>query len=155
MVGVSTGAEDLAERIDAVIATWVVRCVTTVAVAWFGSLPPEVALAAEQAGQAARSEVGAAVRALLREDVDRQADTPLNLLRAAVRFPTGVLVAAGVPPVERDRFAEEVFPHDVYALVPATWADVDPSLADPGLAWSVAKVVEHRRRHQSGGSGAR
>ncbi len=38
-------------------------------------------------------------------DIDEQRTTPLALIRGAVRYPTEVLRAAGVPPVERDRFA--------------------------------------------------
>jgi hypothetical protein len=64
-----------------------------------------------------------------------------------VRFPTRVLRGAGVPPVERDPFATAAFPADDYDLSPATWADIDPALTDPGIAWSAAKAFEHKRRH--------
>ena len=40
----------------------------------------------------------------------------------------------------RDRFAEQTFPDDVYDLVPASFADVDPSLHEPGLLWGAAKA---------------
>jgi hypothetical protein len=110
-------------------------------------------LAAEEAGQRARVEVGAAVRALLEADIDAQATTPLALLRAAVRYPTAVLVAAGVPEVQRDAFAEAAFPADVYDLTPATFADIDPALAEAGLAWGAAKAWTHKRRHGGGGAG--
>ncbi|HLH46972.1 MAG TPA: hypothetical protein VKV25_07425 [Acidimicrobiales bacterium] len=142
-------AQPLADAIEAAIPTWVVRCVTTVMVAWQGAVPPDVQAAAEDAGQAARADAGAAVRVLLEADIDEQRGTPLALLRAAVRYPTAVLSNAGVPPVERDRFAEEAFPRDVYDLTPASLADIDPDLADLGIAWGAAKAMEHRRRHGS------
>ena len=44
-----------------------------------------------------------------------------------------MLEAAGVPPVVRDRFAEERFPDDVYDLLPASLAAVDPGLREPAL----------------------
>ena len=69
---------------------------------------------------------------------------------AAVRYPTAVLVGAGVPPVERDEFTERRFPEDVYDLAPATFADLDPSLHEPGLTWGAAKAHVHlaRRRRE-------
>jgi hypothetical protein len=88
------------------------------------------------------------VRELLAADIDEQRTTPLAILRgAALRYPTSVLHAAGVPPVVRDRAAEELFPDDLYDLVPASFADLDPSLADAGLRWGAAKAFEHKRRH--------
>ena len=107
-----------------------------------------VRVAAAAAGARARAEVGAEVRALLEQDIDEQRTTPLTLLRGAVRYPTEVLRAASVPPVERDRAQERLFPDDVYDLTPATFADVDPLLADPGLAWGAAKAFTHLRRHR-------
>jgi hypothetical protein len=147
MVDMDTYALALADGIDAVLATWVVRSVATIVTAWSGEVPVEVAVAAEEAGQRARAEVGGAIRDLLAADIDDQRTTPLALLRTAVRYPTEVLRAAGVPGVERDRFAEEAFPDDDYDLSPASFADIDPSLADPGLAWGAAKAFAHKRRH--------
>ncbi|MBV8160204.1 MAG: hypothetical protein JO265_04710, partial [Acidimicrobiia bacterium] len=68
----------------------------------------------------------------------------------AVRFPAAVLAAAGVPPVRRDEQQERLFPADVYDLAPATFADVDPALADVALAWGAAKAFEHLQRHKVG-----
>ncbi|HET6966195.1 MAG TPA: hypothetical protein VFH58_15570 [Acidimicrobiales bacterium] len=141
-------ASRLAEGIDQALPGWVVRCVERLLVAWRGDVPAEVRRAAEEAGQRARVEVGGAVQALLSADVDEQRSTPLALLRGAVRYPTAVLESAGVPPVQRDRFAEQAFPDDIYDLSPASLADVDLSLAETGLAWGAAKAFVHKRRHQ-------
>lgn len=111
-------------------------------------MPDDVRAAAAGAAEQARADVGPAVRELLLRDVDAQHTTPLSLLRNAVTYPTAVLEKAGVPPVERDEFARRAFPGDVYDLTPATLADVDQSLAEPGLAWGAAKAFVHRRRHQ-------
>ena len=119
--------------------------------AWAGEVPPDVATAAAAAGEQARAEVGGEVRRLLLADIDEQRTTPLALLRSAVRYPTGVLREAGVPPVHRDRFASHSFPDDDYNLSPASWADVDPKLGDLGIAWGAAKAFEHKRRHQAPG----
>jgi hypothetical protein len=86
---------------------------------------------------------------LLEADIDTQRTNPLAVLRNATALPTAALADAGIEPVARDAFAIERFPDDIYALHPATWADVDESLTDPGLRWSAAKAFEHRRRHRS------
>ncbi len=140
-------ARALADGIDAALPTWVVRSVTTLMTAWSGGLPVEVAVAAEEAGQRARVEVSAAVRQLLEADIDQQPTTPLALLRAAVRYPSEVLAAAGVPGLRRDRFTETAFPDDVYDLSPACLADIDPALADVGLAWGASKAFAYMQRH--------
>ena len=59
-----------------------------------------------------------------------------------------VLADAGVPPIVRDEFEERAFPDDVYGLAPASFADLDPALREPGLVWGAAKahVVLARRR---------
>jgi hypothetical protein len=91
--------------------------------------------------------VGGAVRSLVAADIDDQRSTPLALLRAAVRYPTDILQSAGVPPVERDPVQVRLLPNDIYDLSPASFADVDPALAEPGLMWGAAKALAHRRRH--------
>ncbi len=141
-------AARLADGVEAALPGWVERQVDRLAVAWHGQVADELADAARRAGRRARDEVGSAVRHLLETDVDAQHGNPLALLRRAVRYPTAVLEAAGVPPVERDAFAEDVFPDDVYDLVPAGFADLDPALQQPGIEWGAAKayVVLARRR---------
>lgn len=147
-------AQELVDAAEAALPAWVVRCVTERITAWSGAAPPDVVARAEEAGLRARHEVGGALRTLLAADIDDQRGTPLSLLREAVRFPTAVLEEAGVPPVERDDFAERAFPGDPYDLSPASFADVAPALAGPGLAWGAGKALAHRRRHQPGGGPA-
>ena len=131
----------LADGIEAALPGWVVRCVGR----YLPDPGPEAE--AEEAGARAAAEVGGAVRRLLALDIDEQRTTPLTILRDAVRYPADVLRAAGVPPVERDRFSQERFPDDDYDLTPAGFADIDPALAEVGLAWGAAKAWEHKRRH--------
>ena len=141
-------ADELATALDGAIAPWVDRCVVRLMTAYQGDVPSDVLAAAQDAGRRARADVGAELREFLALDVDRQATNPLAILRAAVRYPTAVLRAAGVPPVHRDDFKEQAFPDDVYDLGPATWKDVDPALQEPGIVWSAwkAKTVLDRRR---------
>jgi hypothetical protein len=139
-------AEALASGIESALPDWVIHSVERIMRAWTGDVPPDVAAAAARAACQARLETGAAVRALLASDIDEQRTTPLELLRRAATYPTSVLLQAGVPPVERDRFAEEAFPDDVYDLAAATWSDIDPALTEPGINWGAAKAFEHKRR---------
>ncbi len=140
-------ATALADAIEAALPGWVERSVARILEAHFGHADPDVMAAAAEAGRRARDDVAPRVRTLLAADVDDQRTTPLSLLRGAARYPTGVLRSAGVPPAERDRAQARLFPDDVYDLAPATFADVDPGLAEPGLAWGAAKAWTHRRRH--------
>lgn len=143
--------------IDAVceaIPGWVMECVATIAGAWEaagGTFPDDVAACARVAGEDAQVEVRAQLQALLAADVDDQRTTPLAIVRSAVRHPTAVLRAAGIPPVERPAFDEERFPDDPYGLTPASLADLDESLGALALAWGAAKAFEHKRRHGSVG----
>jgi hypothetical protein len=141
-------ATTLADAVEEALPGWVVRRVAEVAEAWRPGLAAELAPAAIEAGRRARAEIGPAVRALLATDVDEQRTGPLAVLRGAVAYPTEVLVAAGVPGVVRDDFAERAFPDDRYGLAPAAFADLDPALHEPGLVWGAAKahVVLARRR---------
>ncbi len=141
-------ARALADGIEAALPGWVERCVDRVHRAWAGPPPPPVVDAARAAGAAAGHDVGPRVRALLLADIDAQRTGPLALIRAAVRYPTAVLEAAGVPPVQRDPVDAALFPDDPYGLTPANFADVDPALADLGVAWGAAKAWAHRERHR-------
>jgi hypothetical protein len=136
---------ELADAICARLPTWVVSSVERIMMAWAGSVPPEVAEAAEEAARDALEDIGAAIRDLLGAGLDEQRTTPLTLLRQAVRYPTRVLQDAGVPPVMRDRFSENAFPDDLYDLSPASFADFSPDLAELGIKWGAAKAFEHRR----------
>jgi hypothetical protein len=143
-------ATALADAVEVALPGWVERSVARIMVAWTGEPPGAGTVeAAREAGRRAAAEVGAQVRALLAADIDEQWTTPLTLLRSAVRYPTAVLEEAGVPPVERDAFRERLDPGDLYDLSPASFADVDPALAEPGIVWGAAKALAHRRRHLS------
>lgn len=136
-------AQALAKGIRAALPRWVVAAVESRMI----GLTPEVRAAAEAAGADAATHIGEEVAALLATDVDEQRENPLAVLRRAVRYPTEVLRVAGAEPVDRDDFAIERFPDDVYNLAPASFADIHPDLQAPGLAWGAAKAFVHRRRH--------
>lgn len=137
----------LADGICAALPGWVERSVEHLLVAHRGAADPSVMVAARQAGVRAAVEVGKKVRMLLAADIDDQRANPLSYVRGAVTYPTEVLRQAGVPPVERDSFAEERFPEDDYDLTPTSFAELDPALRELGLMWGAAKAWEHKRRH--------
>ncbi|MHB8467759.1 MAG: hypothetical protein ACYDH6_08085 [Acidimicrobiales bacterium] len=140
-------AKALADGIVDALPGWVERAVDRVHRHALGPPPSHVVEAATRAGVAAAAEIGPSIRELLDRDIDEQTSTPLAVIRDAVRFPTAVLLDVGVPPVPRDRADAAMFPADVYGLTPANFADVDPSLVDPGIAWGAAKAWLHRERH--------
>lgn len=144
-------AAALADGIHRALGPWVERSVERVFVERLGHRPPqEVRDAAARAGAETAEVVGGRVRALLALDIDEQRTGPLALLRGATAAPTRVLLDAGVPTVVRDEFLEAQFPEDVYDLGPATFADLDPALHEPGLIWGAAKAHVHlARRRQS------
>lgn len=144
-------ATALADAIALAMPRWVERSVERVATDAGHPIDPELRRAAAAAGLRCRDEVGPAVRSLLLTDLDEQRSTPLAVLRAAVRYPTEVLAGAGVPAVGRDEFEVRAHPEDRYALAPASFADVDESLAEPGLVWGAAKAHVHLARRSAEG----
>ena len=144
-------ARALADAVEAALPGWVARSVE--ARCHEAGVAVSAAVEADVAGAAhgCVDDVAPRVRALLDADIDDQTATPLALLRGAVRWPTGVLARAGVPAVRRDEFRERSFPDDVYDLTPSSFADVDPALQDPGLAWGAAKAHVHLARRRAEG----
>lgn len=140
--------EVLIDAIGDCTVAWLERCVVATATARLGRCAP--ALAERAAAMAAEQgpRLISDLMTLLRTDVDEQRQNPLMLYRSAVVHPTGLLIEAGVPATARDEFHERVFADDRYGLSPATWADIDERLREPGLYWGAwkAAVVLHRRR---------
>jgi hypothetical protein len=145
-------ATTLADGVEAALPGWVVATVRRVHRAQTAvDAPPAVLAEAERAGAEAAAEVGPRVRALLATDVDAQTTNPLSVVRSATRYPTEVLRRAGVAPVERDHTAQRQFPDDDYDLTPASFADLDPDLHEPGLIWGAAKAHVHLARRRAEG----
>ncbi len=142
----------LADAVDEVLPAWIERLIQIRVREWSGHVSAEVAAGAVTAGAAARAETMPELRALLEADVDAQRANPLAILRHATRFAHAVLADLGVPAMPRDHFAERAFPDDRYGLVPATWADVDPSLHEIGVTWGAAKAYVHMARRRREGS---
>ena len=142
-------AKALADAIDAALPGWVVRSVERVALGTGLGADGDLRAAAAAAGDKALAEVGGKVRQLLEADIDEQRTTPLSILRDAIRYPSAVLRDAGVPPVQRDDYSREAFPDDDYDLTPASFADIDPALTEPALAWGAAKAWTHKERHKT------
>jgi hypothetical protein len=143
-------ATALADRIEEAIPGWIDRSVRRVLAGQGIAVDDVVTARIDDASRAARSEGGRRVRALLSSDIDAQAGTPLAVLRSLVPYATAVLESAGAHPVARDEFSVRSFPKDVYDLTPASFADVDPALHEPGLVWGAAKAHVHlaRRRRE-------
>lgn len=133
----------LVQAVDLVAEDWIRRSILARA--------PELAEdpAAEIAAQHGRAEIVAELTRLFEVDIDDQQSGPLQVLRRGVRFATEVLTQAGVAPVERDEFDQRNFVDDVYGLTPASFAEVDESLREPGIEWGAAKAHVHLRRRRA------
>jgi hypothetical protein len=144
-------ATALADALVASLPGWVERSVVEMLTSSRGGATDDERAAASEAGRRADAEVGPELRRLLAIDIDAQTTTPLAVVRGAVRYPTEVLRSFGVPPVERDDFTVSQFPDDVYDLVPRSFAEIDPSLQEPGLNWGAAKAHVHLQRRRREG----
>jgi hypothetical protein len=138
----------LADALEAALPGWVQRSVTGILTAWGGPVPDDIERRVAAAAGAAVDDVVPAVRRLAATDVDAQRGNPLDVLRRAARHPSAVLRDVGVPGVVRDDFDVAHFPDDEYGLVPMAFADVHPSLHEPGLRWGAAKARAHLLRHR-------
>ena len=148
-----TPVDTLVEIVARVVPGWLERCVVVTAERQLGRCPDTLRADATAMATVVGPEVVADVERLLRMDVDDQRGTPLTVLRDAVRHPTALLTAAGVPAPSRDPFAEQHFEADRYDLSPAAWADIDPELHDAGLTWGAWKAATVLRRRRRGGAG--
>jgi hypothetical protein len=143
-------AAALADGIEAAIPGWIDRLLRRVLDDQGIAVDGTLADAIDEVGRAAQAEGAPRVRALLATDIDAQRGNPLSVLRGLVHHATALLCRAGARPVPRDEFSERNFPDDVYDLTPASFADVDPALHEPGLEWGAAKAHVHlaRRRRE-------
>jgi hypothetical protein len=146
-----TYAQALIRAVEEAMPGWVRRCVVTRANQAGVNLNAEALRAIEDAAVRATQSVTAQLEEMLGIDIDYQRGSPLKVLRDAVRYPTAVLRWLGAPPVVRDDFAEREFPEDDYALTPASFADVDEALHEPGLRWGAAKAHVHLARRRAEG----
>ena len=145
-----TAGEFIVAGVERCVPDWVVTHVRRILDAWGradASTRDRADEDARVAGRQAADRLTRELRALLALDATDQRSTPLEVVRTAVREPTRVLEAAGVPPVVRDDFDERAFPDDRYGLVPRTLGDLgDASLAPLHLEWGMAKAAVLRAR---------
>jgi len=142
-------ASALADALEAALGPWVERCVLQRAAAGGVRITDELRARTAEAAQAATSGTAPRIRALLLSDIDQQPTGPLAIVRSAVAFPTAVLRQAGVAPVARDDAACAMFPDDDYDLTPTSFAELDPALAELGIAWGAAKAHIHLARRRA------
>jgi hypothetical protein len=144
-------ARALADGVETALPGWVARSVERVLSAQGRAVDERIRAQAAEAGDRARADIGPRVRRLLEADIDDQRTGPLAVIRGATPYATGVLHDAGARPVTRDAQAQRHFPDDLYDLTPASFADIDPALHEPGLVWGAAKAHVHLRRRARGG----
>lgn len=140
----AVAASQLVEAVDAAIEGWAQRCLLTRA--------PQLRDEAVAASRACRSEVRAALTALVESDIDEQRATPLQIVRLSAGRLARVLADAGIAPPPPAASLSGVGADDAYALGPASWADLGDEVNEAGLRWGAAKAMVHLRR-RNGPSG--
>lgn len=144
--GLAERGRALVDAVDGVVVEWLAWLVTERVRQSTGHVDVEIAADAAAEAESARGPILEELRQLLAADADDQRASPLDVLRRATRVSGAVLDRHGIPEVRRDAFARRNFPEDRHDLVPATWADIHPSLHEPGMAWGAAKAFVHLRR---------
>lgn len=86
-------------------------------------------------------EVHSNLHELLSLDVLEQRSNPLAIFRQATRSVSELLTQIGCTPKARDEFDERSFPDDIFGLSPATWADIDETMVEPGIEWGAWKAA--------------
>lgn len=153
-VQLSESAADLFDVASKVTADWLRRCVVAAIRRSAPGRDPHGIVPDAEIDRMAREssrQVLHELRALLVTDVDEQRTNPLSIYRDAVAGPTELLRSHGVAPPTPDPFVAEHFPGDAYALGPATWADIDPALQQPGIVWSAWKAMTVLQRRRADG----
>jgi len=150
LAAIARYADELVLAVDRALGPWVEGAV---AHRYPGPMTDELNAEAAAAAERARADIVPRLRELLALDIDAQWTNPLAIIRSAVMYPNEVLAAAGVPPVNRDDYDARINPDDIYALAPATFADVGPPVHEPGLVWGAAKAHIHLQRRRAAGAG--
>ncbi len=87
-----------------------------------------------------RSWLDRTLQTLLELPAAEQRRSPLEVFQEALGFPTRVLAAAGLEPVERDPVAVRALPGDLYELAPASSQDLGEAAWKAHVAWGIAKA---------------
>ena len=140
--------QELAQELEIVLPRWVEARVRCIYQAWTSDWGEEIAHEAEEAGKKCAADLGLQLRELLESDIEQQDTNPMSILRGAANYPTQVLKNYDVPPVERDDFAENTFPDDLYGLTPAAFSDFGQNAHELGIAWGAAKAHTHFSRRR-------
>ena len=77
---------------------------------------------------------------LLEQAFTRQSRSPLEVFQEAMKFPTALLEAAGVAPLERDDAAVAALPGDLFDLAPASSQDLGEEAWKTHIAWGASKA---------------
>lgn len=140
-------ASALGAALDRLVPEWMRRRATEIA--------PDVDPAALDAAIAeAMASLSPELERVLTADVDAGAGSPLAAVRAAIGPVTALLEAHGATPAWRDEFDRRALPHDRFGLGPASFADIDELLHEPGLTWGAARAHVHLRRRREPDTGS-
>lgn len=141
-------AKRLLDVVVSAVPVWIDDSVRKIVCRHLGVVNDDIAAEIVVAGKEAQDFVSQRLSILLTTDVDEQSSNPLQILRDSARFPTQILLNAGIPTPKRDHFDEQINPDDVFGLGPYTWRDLGEDVHDAGIewgAWKAATVLSRRR----------
>ncbi len=139
---------DLADQIAGLLVGWLISAAFRLAEANGRTLRDDETAQLRDAAEATAARLAPGVRHVLTADVDAGLGSPLAVIRTGTGPFTSELVELGFAAVARDEFARRHFPEDLYDLGPASFADIDPTLHEPGLEWGAARAHVHLRRRR-------
>ncbi|MDP7068191.1 MAG: hypothetical protein QF637_11250 [Acidimicrobiales bacterium] len=142
----------LAQELRDALPQWVETSVRNIYQAWGGDWHEQIAEDARIAGAQCVNDLMPAITASLQVDVEKQNTNPMSILRMAARYPTEVLSRIEIPPVQRDEYAKEAFPHDVYDLTPTAFLDFGQRCHELGITWGATKAHAHFAQRREGQS---
>jgi hypothetical protein len=134
-------AGELAALLERLVPEWLRRCASTV-------VPDLAPVVLETTIAETMDTLVPELHRVLSADVDAGAGSPLAAIRAATGGVTRLLVDRGAVPPSRDEFDVRAFPDDLFGFGPAAFADIDPTLHEPGLVWGAARAHVHLRRRR-------
>lgn len=150
MTTLASISDELAEGVSRAMGEWVRGSVIgrLEAAGIVAEDQAELEVRIDEVGERCRVLVMGGLAELFAADIDQQRTSPLQVVRTAVPLLTELLDDLGVPPLQRDAFAESAFPSDLYDLSPVAFGDLSPELHDLGLAWGAAKAFTHLQRRR-------
>tara|TARA_Y100001970_G_scaffold288302_1_gene415215 strand:+ start:9407 stop:9865 length:459 start_codon:yes stop_codon:yes gene_type:complete len=133
----------LAQELEKALPRWVEVSVRDTYEACGGEWHEQIEDETLNAGLKCANDLMQELTELFGADAEQQSTNPMSVLRKAAVYPTEVLLRNGIPPLQRDEYAEMTFPQDIYDLTPTAFLDFGQRCHELGITWGAAKAHAH------------